>query len=296
MSYDDRPDYEATLAWTCNNINLGPEKLWSKLIDYPSIQFGVEMAFRSLESENPFLLHSSKFTKGNDSIAINGLVWMGDEQFMQDQIEEKLENGFTCIKMKVGAIDFDEELKLLSHIRKHYSKDRITLRVDANGGFTFDQAKEHLQRLSDLHIHSIEQPIATKQWQRMAELCSNTPVPIALDEELIGVTALSEKQDVLATIKPQYIILKPSFIGGYKGSEEWINLAEKHSIGWWVTSALESDVGLNAIAQWTYGLNAKGPQGLGTGSLYTNNIPSPLEVENGKIKINPDLEWDFKIN
>ncbi len=295
LSYDDRPDYEEMLKWTCANISKGPEILWEDLIEYPSIQAGIEMAYLSLKSKDPYTLFPSAFTEGKKNISINGLVWMGDEIFMRDQIQQKIEQGFDCIKMKVGAIDFNQEFTLLSAIRKEFDKDKITLRVDANGGFAFAKAQHILQQLSTLDIHSIEQPIAVQQWDEMRALCENTPVPIALDEELIGVIDVEKKQKLLTTIRPQYIILKPSFIGGFQGSEQWIDLAKTYDIGWWVTSALESNVGLNAIAQWAYTLYPEGPQGLGTGSLFTNNIASPLEVENGVLQINPQKKWNFNI-
>lgn len=295
LSYDDHPGYEQKLQWTCDNISQGKEKLWEALTEYPSIQFGVEMAFRSLVSSDPFLLHMSDFTEGKEAIEINGLVWMGDQDFMKSQVQERLESGFSCIKMKIGAIAVEKELAILASIRKHFDKDKITLRVDANGGFAFAKAKDILKQLATLDIHSIEQPIATGQWEEMKTLCAETPTPIALDEELIGITDVTKKRELLQTIRPQYIILKPSFVGGYKGSEEWIKLADELGVGWWITSALESNIGLNAIAQWTYTLKPKGPQGLGTGSLFTNNIASPLEVINGTINYNPKMSWDFKI-
>ena len=294
LSYDDRPDYEQKLKWTCAHIYKGKEWLWEELKEFPSIQFGVEMAFKSLESQDAFVLNSSRFSKGDDAISINGLVWMGDEAFMKEQVEQRLLDGFSCIKMKIGAIQVEKELEILASIRKHFDVHKITLRVDANGGFAFAKAKQVLQELAALKIHSIEQPIATNQWEDMAKLCANTPVPIALDEELIGITNFHKKRELLERIRPQYVILKPSFIGGYKGSEEWVSLADEMNIGWWVTSALESNIGLNAIAQWTYEIKAEGPQGLGTGSLYTNNIPAPLEVINGKLHYNPNKNWDFK--
>ncbi|GGG05588.1 o-succinylbenzoate synthase [Dokdonia pacifica] len=293
LSFDDRPDYEERLRWTCANIQKGPEMLWEELKEFPSIQFGVEMAFLSLEAQDPFVLFPSEFTQHKDAIAINGLVWMGDEVFMKEQIEQKLEAGFDCIKMKIGAIDFDKELALLRFIRKHYDASKITVRVDANGGFAFAKAREVLKELATLEIHSIEQPIAVGQWEEMKRLCEETPTPIALDEELIGVMDVIKKRELLQIIRPQYIILKPSFVGGYQGSEEWIDQAEALGIGWWITSALESNIGLNAIAQWTYDLKAKGPQGLGTGSLFTNNIQAPLEVRKGALHYNNQLDWDF---
>ncbi|AEE18282.1 o-succinylbenzoate synthase [Dokdonia sp. Hel_I_63] len=295
LSYDDVPDYEQKLEWACSNITKGPQALWEQLIAYPSIQAGIEMAFLSLKSNHPYVLFPSTFTEGTSAIEINGLIWMGDEDFMRAQVAEKLEQGFDCIKMKIGAIDFKDEMAILSSIRKSYNNEQLTLRVDANGGFAFAKAKEVLFQLAELDIHSIEQPIATKQWEAMASLCASTPTPIALDEELIGVTDLPSKRKLLETIKPQYIILKPSFIGGFKGSQEWIDVADSLGIAWWITSALESNIGLNAIAQWTHELGAKGPQGLGTGSLFTNNISSPLEVVNGTLRTDNNKHWNFKL-
>lgn len=295
LSADDRPDYEEKLKWVCENIDLGKNKLWELLLEFPSIQFGVEMAFQSLESENLFVLFPSEFTNGTKNIPINGLVWMGDPEFMKAQIEEKLAQGFDCIKLKIGAIDFDKELELLRFIRQNYDAKTIEIRVDANGGFTSEEALGKLNQLSGFELHSIEQPILKNQHDSMSELCKMAPFPIALDEELIGVFDYAEKEELLQKIKPQYIILKPSLIGGIRGSKEWIELAEKYNIGWWITSALESNVGLNAIAQWTFLQNNLMPQGLGTGGLYTNNFDCPLEVKNGELVYNPDLDWKVSI-
>jgi len=282
LSIDDISDYERSkLLWTCAHISLGKEALWEQLKSYPSIQFGVEQAFLSLEAEQEGVLFPSLFTEGQVPIPINGLIWMGDKHYMQQQIREKLSQGFHCIKMKIGAIDFKTEYALLKGIRQQYAPSDIELRVDANGAFSPLEALEKLKRLSDLEIHSIEQPIRAGQYEQMAGLCEASPLPIALDEELIGVACPERKKEILQWIRPAYIILKPSLIGGYRGSEEWIDLAEKQGIGWWVTSALEGNVGLSAIAQWTYTLKNPLPQGLGTGSLYTNNFPSSLEVKNG---------------
>ncbi len=291
LSADDVPEYEEKLQWLCDNINLDINVLLAKLIKFPSIQFGLEQAILSLNSNDKFELFPSKFTKGEDNININGLVWMGTEKFMKTQIEDKLKSGFTTIKLKIGAIDFKTEYNLLKSIRKEFSVNDITLRVDANGGFTPNEALDKLKYLSDLEMHSIEQPIKVNQWQEMAELCEKSPLDIALDEELIGVFNYSDKKKVLDAINPQYIILKPSLIGGIKGSNEWIELAENKNIDWWITSALESNIGLNAIAQYTYSLGTKIPQGLGTGSLFTNNINSPLRVENGNLLYDNNLIW-----
>ena len=294
LSIDDRTDYEEKLKWTCNNLQLGLDKLLLELIEFPSIQFGLEMAFKSLEGGNPFELFPSEFTKGEDSISINGLIWMGSKQFMKEQILEKIQFGFTCIKMKIGAIDFDVEVELLKSIRKEFSSKDIELRVDANGAFNPNDALEKLKILSELDLHSIEQPIKQGQHQEMASLCEQTPLPIALDEELIGVFSVTDKEKMIQTINPQYIILKPSLIGGFNGSNEWIKVAENQSIGWWITSALESNVGLNAIAQYTYLKQSPLPQGLGTGSLFTNNFDCPLQVKNGKLRYNKTKNWKLK--
>ncbi|OJX49886.1 MAG: o-succinylbenzoate synthase [Flavobacterium sp. 38-13] len=295
LSADDRPDYEEKLKWVCENIHLGKEKLWKMLLEFPSLQFGVEMAFLSLESETSFLLFPSDFTTGKKNIPINGLVWMGEPAFMKSQIEEKLAEGFHCIKLKIGAIDFEKEIGLLRLIRENYDDSTIEIRVDANGGFTSSEALFKLNQLSEFKIHSIEQPIQKNQHDSMSELCKNAPFPIALDEELIGVFDYAQKEALLQKIRPQYIILKPSLIGGFRGSEEWIALAEKYNIGWWATSALESNIGLNAIAQWTFQKQNPMPQGLGTGSLYTNNFDCPLEVKKGELVYNPDLDWNIDL-
>ena len=293
LSIDDRPDYEQKLQWVCDHINLGLNKLLSELIEFPSIQFGIEQAFKSFQSKSPFELFPSEFTRGKDSIPINGLIWMGSESFMKDQIKEKLKSGFNCIKMKIGAIDFNTELNLLKSVRQEFSANDIELRVDANGAFSPEDALEKLKRLSDYELHSIEQPIKQGQTEHMARLCEVTPLPIALDEELIGVFSVTKQMNLLQMIKPQYIILKPSLVGGWSGSQQWIDIAEQHQIGWWVTSALESNVGLNAIAQWTYTLKSKMPQGLGTGSLFTNNFESPLFVKNGTLQYDNNKNWKF---
>ena len=294
LSIDDRSDFETKLAWTCENINLGLEDLLATLVEFPSIQFGLEMAFLSLNKNGSFELFPSDFTNGQDSIPINGLIWMGDKSFMKQQIKDKLSAGFSCIKLKIGAIDFDKELDLIKSIRNEFDAQTIEIRVDANGAFNPNTALEKLKSLSDYNIHSIEQPIQQGQLQEMAKLCSDTPLPIALDEELIGVFSVTNKALLLQTIKPQYIILKPTLVGGFKGSQQWIDLAESNSIGWWVTSALESNIGLNAIAQWTYSLKSQLPQGLGTGGLFTNNIQAPLTVRSGQLFYDLKTKWNLK--
>jgi o-succinylbenzoate synthase len=295
LSTDDRPDYEEKLQWVCNNIAIGKDQLWESLIEFPSIQFGVEMAFQSLESENPFLLFPSQFTLGQKSIPINGLIWMGEPEFMKQQIEEKLAAGFNCIKLKIGAIDFDKELELLGFIRQNFTPNQIEIRVDANGAFIETDALYKINKLSGYQIHSIEQPVQKNHTDTMSELCKNGKIDIALDEELIGVFSYQEKEALLQKVMPKYIILKPSFIGGFRGTNEWISIAEKLNIGWWITSALESNIGLNAIAQFTFLKQNLMPQGLGTGGLFVNNFDCPLEVKNGQLFYNSEREWKVEI-
>ncbi|WP_076782840.1 o-succinylbenzoate synthase [Epilithonimonas bovis] len=277
LSFDDDDDYEAALEWACRNINLTLEELKEELINHPSIIFGIEQALLNLEHQGE-LYFPSDFTEGKDSIKINGLIWMGDADYMHSQIEEKLDLEFSCIKLKIG-VDWNSEKEVIKSLRQKFPKEKIELRVDANGAFSPKQAKVVLQELAELDIHSIEQPIQAGNWKAMAELCRTTPTPIALDEELIGVLNFESKKDLLREINPQYIILKPSLIGGFSGADEWTDLAEKQNIGWWITSALESNIGLNAIAQYTYTKNSPMPQGLGTGGLFTNNFETPLLLD-----------------
>lgn len=276
LSFDDRPDYEEKLQWLCENIQQDSEFLKKELKEFPSIWFGYEQAVLNLKHGGN-LYFPSDFTEGKASININGLIWMGDIHYMEEQIQDKLEKGFHCIKLKIG-VDWKSEHEILQKLRQKFSKERLELRVDANGGFNKDESKVVLQQLADLDIHSIEQPIKAGNWKHMAELCAETPTPIALDEELIGIIDCNEKKKLLETIQPQYIILKPSLVGGFAGSDEWISLAENQNIGWWITSALESNIGLNAIAQYTYTKHSKMPQGLGTGGLFTNNLESQLDL------------------
>lgn len=282
LSCDDIPDYEAVLRRFCDIIEATGTIPYDEMRNYPSMLFGVETALAQL-SRTDGLLYDTPFSHGEEGIPINGLVWMGTHDEMLSRLKEKLALGFRCVKLKIGAIDFAKELDLIQHIRKHFSREEVELRVDANGGFTPDVALERLQELARYDIHSIEQPIMAHQWSEMAQLCQLSPLPIALDEELIGVNSTDEKIRLLDTIKPQYIILKPSLHGGVAGTREWIALANERGIGSWITSALESNIGLNAIAQLAaniYGSKITMPQGLGTGMLFTNNIPMPLEIRN----------------
>ena len=291
LSIDPLETYEAVLETLCQSINRGERPLPSAYREYPSIRMGLEMAYRSLEAEDPMLLYPSEFTKGQKSIPINGLVWMGSLDFMQAQIEDKLNEGYDCIKMKIGSLDFQDEYRLLKALRARYPADVLTLRVDANGAYSIDQAQRVLDALAKIEVHSIEQPIAAGNIEAMARLCAQSPVPIALDEELIGHAVTDDKAELLAFIKPQYIILKPSLLGGFTAAEEWIASASKQACGWWITSALESNIGLNALAQWTATLPTKGPQGLGTGSLYTNNISGSLAIKNGYLVCANSPAW-----
>lgn len=276
LSFDDRPDYEQKLQWLCENIHQDSEFLKEELKEFPSIWFGYEQAVLNLEHGNN-LYFPSEFTEGGKPIVINGLIWMGDINYMEEQIQDKLEKGFHCIKLKIG-VNWKSEHEILQKLRQKFSKEMLELRVDANGGFSKDEAIIVLKQLAELQIHSIEQPIKAGNWHDMAELCADTPTPIALDEELIGIVDLNEKIKLLDTVKPQYIILKPSLIGGFSGSDEWISLAEERNIDWWITSALESNIGLNAIAQYTFTKKNPMPQGLGTGSLFVNNFKSDLDL------------------
>ena len=294
LSADDRPDYEDFLSTLCADIqaSANPKALLPSLEEWPSVQAGLEMALLDLESEQ-HILYPSDFTDGYERQAINGLIWMGNVDFMLQQLREKIEQGFLVIKMKIGALQIEDELNILKRIRSQYGQHEIQLRVDANGAFTPQTAPAILDELYKLKIHSIEQPIKAGNWKEMAKLCKENPMPIALDEEVIGVYNREQKIEMLETIKPRFIILKPSFLGGFAKSEEWIDLAESRGIGWWVTSALESNYGLSAIAQWNYNLYGHLASGLGTGSLYTNNFESPLCMIRGTVAFDPKANWDL---
>ena len=293
LSFDAKPHFEKRLNQFAQDF-CSNQKL-SNLNEWPSIQMGFETALLSLKAPQWWEMYPSAFSKGKASIPINGLVWMGSREFMKDQIKELLNKGFRCVKLKIGALNFEEELNILRYIRKDFSEQNLTIRLDANGAFPIVNALDKLQELSAFNIHSIEQPIAPSQWEEMASLCEQSPIDIALDEELIGVFDHQKKEVMLDQIKPQFIILKPSLIGGFQVAEKWISMANERKIGWWITSALESNIGLNAIAQWTYSLNAEGHQGLGTGSLFTNNINLPLNVSDGYLFIDEKKPWHFNL-
>jgi o-succinylbenzoate synthase len=283
LSCDDLPDYEKILSGVCRKVEETGRLDAEALRPYPSILFGLETAFRHFETGS-FRLWDTPFSRGEAGIPINGLVWMGSYEDMLRQAEEKIEAGFRCIKLKIGAIGFEEELALLHHIRKRFSSHEIELRVDANGAFSPEEAPQKLSLLAELDIHSIEQPIRAGQWSEMARLAAQSPIPIpiALDEELIGCHRVEDKQRLLDAIRPHYIVLKPSLHGGFNGCREWIEEARRRHIGWWITSALESHIGLNAISQWCATLDNLLPQGLGTGEIYHTSPPqSPLHKREG---------------
>jgi o-succinylbenzoate synthase len=300
LSIDDREDYELYLGRVCTLLThtalSGEKELLNQIIgdEFPSIQFGFEMAYKDLLNGGNRIIFHSPFIDKSEGISINGLIWMGEDDFMRKQIDVKLAQGYTCLKMKIGALNFATECELLKYIRTNYSQEQITLRVDANGAFSPEEALDKLHTLSQYGIHSIEQPIKRGQRNSMRELCRQTPLPIALDEELIGTMAYHEKKALLEEILPQYIILKPSLLGGFKHSQEWIEICGQLKIDWWTTSALESNIGLNAISQFTATLNNPLPQGLGTGQLYTNNIDSPLEIGEGKLYYRNAKAWDLR--
>jgi len=292
LSIDDVPNLEEKINEVCDYINNnGQLPDLEQLHQFPSIQFALETALLDLENGARKILFESNFTKGISPIPINGLIWMGDQAFMMKQIEEKLSENCRCIKIKIGAIDFDSELEILKFLRKNYDSNRLEIRVDANGAFDKSNVYKVLNELKKLEIHSIEQPVKQGDWDLMKKLCEENIVPIALDEELIGINEMDKKTSLLEYINPQYIILKPSLLGGFKSADEWIEIAEKLSIAWWATSALESNIGLNAIAQWLANKTFYLPQGLGTGKLYSNNIESPLTSNASFLYFKPNKNW-----
>ncbi len=292
LSIDDVPGFEDHLREVCRRFSALPESVLADphwLTDlvgeaYPALRFGFETALLDLRHGGRRVIFPGPFPEGNLAVPINGLIWMGPAAQMRTQIEEKLAQGYTCLKLKIGAIDFAAECDLLAAVRDRFPPERITLRVDANGAFSPAGAPAKLEALSRFGLHSIEQPIRAGQPAEMARLCRVSPVPVALDEELIGVQRYDDKRELLTRLRPPFIILKPTLLGGFAHCREWIELAEGLGIGWWMTSALESNVGLNAISQFTASLHPTLPQGLGTGQLYHNNIPSPLRIDKGHLR------------
>lgn len=269
------------------NVRIGKA---TDLREFPSLQFGFEQAIRDFSSGGTGIYFDSPFILGQRDIEINGLIWMGEFEKMLEQINDKLEKGFRCIKLKIGAIDWKQEVDMIEYIRARYDRSRVEIRVDANGAFTMDNALPRLKRLADLDVHSIEQPIPSGNPTLMRFLCEVSPLPIALDEELIGKFTRTEKAETLDSISPKYIVIKPALTGGFSGAAEWIEEAKKRKIGWWITSALESNVGLNALSQWVATLDTHVPQGLGTGALFTDNFSSPLELDGDCLKYNANAQ------
>ncbi len=306
LSVDAKPDFENTLVSVLekipdlklpDDIQQYRDAMLTHIAglvpaDFPAITFGLETAWLDLFNGGRRIIFKNNFL-GGEPIPINGLVWMGDLDFMIRQVHQKIQQGFKCIKLKVGGLDFDQECKVLQDIRREYAAEKITLRLDANGAFHPGEALEKLKRLSEFTIHSIEQPIKQGR-QEMVDICRQSPIPVALDEELIGYGSEESKTGLLKKLKPQYIILKPTLHGGLTGCQDWIAVAEKQGIGWWITSALESNIGLNAICQFTANYPIKLPHGLGTGAIYQNNIVSPLTVENGNIYTDSGKSWDLQ--
>jgi O-succinylbenzoate synthase len=288
-------DVRVKLIELCERTDNWTQRLTTDLVDVPSVRFAVEQCLKDLEAGGTKTLFPSEFTLGRKPIPINGLVWMGDKATMRQRIREQIEKGFSTVKMKIGAIGIDDELELLRAVRAEFGPADITLRVDANGAFSFADAPRVLDELARLQVHSIEQPIAPGLYELMAELCAASPIPIALDEDLIGLNHLDLKRDLLDHVKPQFIVIKPSLVGGWAATRAWIELAEARGIGWWITSALESSIGLNAIAQFTATLPITMAQGLGTGQVYTDNIPSPLLPEKGFLHYRPEVDWDLSM-
>lgn len=286
-------EVKTKLLELCLDTTNWRERLNTDLVEVPSVRFAVEQCLKDLEASGSKMLFPSAFTLGKKGIPINGLVWMGDKATMHERIRQQIDKGFTTVKMKIGAIGIADELALLADVRKEFKASDITLRVDANGAFDARTAPDVLKQLAELEVESIEQPVAPGLYEVMEELCTSSPLPIALDEDLIGLNTRDAKTDMLDQVKPQRIVIKPSLVGGWAAAEEWIALAKARNIGWWVTSALESTIGLNAIAQWTATLGTHGAQGLGTGSVYGNNIPGPLVAARGELRYRPELDWDL---
>ena len=304
LSVDDKPDFEACLKLAIDGVyGIIMPKTLKEIADYvgaidnnlPSVKMGLETALRDLYYGGKQKIFDSGFFNKYEPIEINGLVWMGEKEVMLQRLEQKVVEGYKCMKLKIGSLNFNDELEIIHQVRALNDLDNLSLRVDANGAYTIEEAIKVLAELASYQVHSIEQPIKQGQIEAMRELCANTPVPIALDEELIGINNLQKKRELLEAIKPQYIVLKPTLLGGFNATAEWIDLAIELGIGWWITSALESNIGLNAICQFTSQYKIDMPQGLGTGGLYHNNIPSPLSIENGRIYLAENKQWSYDL-
>lgn len=291
LSLDDKPDFSGKLQNVCDRLSANVKPSEIDLSRWPALKFGLEAALIDLQKGGSRLLFDTAFVQGKRTIPINGLIVMSAKEEMLQQVYHKVEAGFDCIKIKVGALDFDAECELLREIRSHFPPEHIQLRLDANGAFEPETAYDKMQRLSGFRIHSVEQPIRPGQPEVLAELCAKSPIPIALDEELIGQHSRSEKQALLHTVMPHYIVLKPTLLGGLKACQEWMALASELNISSWITSALESNIGLNILSQWASTLSLSLHQGLGTGQLYQANFPSPLRVSNGHLRYDPARNW-----
>lgn len=295
LSYDDVKGFKHKLAQVIDRINQGDYFSDSSLTEWPSINFALETAWKDIRANGSKLLYPSGFTEGKDSLWINGLIWMSDKAEMIRQIRQKLNDGFTCLKIKIGALDLREEIEVLKFIREHCNAEELEIRVDANGAFAKSEALEVIKILSDYNLHSIEQPIAAGHPDEMARICELSSIPVALDEELIGKHNMISRIKLLETVKPKYIVLKPGLLGGLASVKDWISLAKERNIGWWITSSLETNIGLNAIAQWTYTLQNQIYHGLSTGSLYNNNIRSPLYLHGERLYYDPERKWDLSV-
>jgi len=283
------------LSDICRDIERYCDLTPDVLAGFPSIRMGLETAFLDYRNKGTKIFYRNRFTEGTKGIKINGLVWMGSPEFLDEQIRNKLNEGYACIKLKVGAIDFDADLSLIRKIRNKYQAGDVEIRVDANGAFNPANVMDRLNAMAALNVHSIEQPVKAGQHDFLARLCANSPLPIALDEELIGISSFKQKQDIINYIHPQFLVLKPSLHGGFGGCSQWIELADASDIGWWITSALESNIGLNAIAQWTSTFRCNLHHGLGTGQLFTNNFDSPLYINNAELKFDADKTWNLSL-
>lgn len=293
LSADQDTDLDTVAHDLSAFINSGHHPGEYDLSSYPSVRFGLETAMLDMKNGGKRIVYPSDFTAGIQSIPVNGLIWMGSREYMEEQIKEKIKAGFSCLKLKIGATDFGTEINILHNLRT--TCPGIEIRLDANGAFKAEEALKKLEVLSEFSIHSVEQPIQPRQHRHLAEICRRSPVPIALDEELIGIDDTGQRRKLLEEIKPAYIILKPGLLGGFTTCEEWISIARSTGTGWWVTSALESNIGLNAIAQWTATLHTDMVQGLGTGTLYENNFPSPLHIRNTRLSYSPGRNWNLSL-
>jgi len=289
LSVDGKVDF-SNIVQPYENQFLTFEDLHNLLEDwmpYPSLRFALYSAILKAKFQaNRIAIQQptksqvwieNEFTHGKEGMKINGLVWMNSIDAMYEEAIHKINAGFTCIKLKVGALDFDAECRLIEKIRKQFSPFKVEIRLDANGGFKNGDALFQLEDLKRFNIHSIEQPIQANQPDLMQEICAKSPIHIALDEELIGID-VNNSLNLMKKIKPKYIILKPTLLGGFDFCDIWIQHAVSQNVGWWSTSALEGNIGLADIAQWVSAYKPTMPQGLGTGSLFVKNFDPHTKV------------------